>query len=133
MRLPKKAIEKELDRLWAVYERGLDVLLAQWREQYIIPFCDRHRVTFLAGNGTRHAEENPACWWRPGRLGLANCPYIRAVGFWTQVRFNADHALGVDGDNHVVYHFRTRSGRDLYVRYSDHAYGFGWGVAEVQW
>lgn len=45
-------IERQLDRLARQFEREADKLIAEARQKYVIPFCDRTGLRFTAGMGS---------------------------------------------------------------------------------
>ena len=46
-----KALQKRLDALADVYEAECDKIIAEAREKYIIPFCNKTGYKFIAGMG----------------------------------------------------------------------------------
>jgi hypothetical protein len=46
------ATEKALDKLFRGYCDQVEALAMQVREQYVIPFCDKHGLRFVAGMGS---------------------------------------------------------------------------------
>jgi len=55
------SLQKELDKLNAQYDKAATKLLSEARAKYVIPFCDKHSLKFVAGMGTW-------CFWKNGDL-----------------------------------------------------------------
>ncbi len=47
-----KRTEKRLEDLQEVFTKQVEAVADEFRERHLIPFCRRHRLTFLSGNGS---------------------------------------------------------------------------------
>lgn len=45
-------LERQLEKLRARYERDAARVIAEAREKYVIPYCERHGLRFVGGMGT---------------------------------------------------------------------------------
>jgi len=52
MRRRTKDVERLLDRAALVFEEEIAAVAAKVREELVIPLCDLHGLSFVAGNGT---------------------------------------------------------------------------------
>lgn len=47
-----KQTEKQLEDLQEFFTKQVEVAADEFRARHLIPFCSRHRLTFLSGNGS---------------------------------------------------------------------------------
>ncbi len=58
--LSQEVLEKSIEDIVQQTENNFKALAARYREEVLLPFCKKHKVTFAAGNGT-------FCFYKDGK------------------------------------------------------------------